>query len=729
MRNARSTTGVRSGRAGRLWTLAVGSTAALGLLVAAPSTPAAAATPGWTGVQAPVPANASSSLQSSSDATTCAAPGSCVSVGEYYQGAQSVLDGDVLANGTWTSTQIPLPANALPTYQPYFRAVRCPSPTWCTALGYYEDLSNHSQAFTSTLSNGAWTTTQVLLPPAAADPQVSVYENGLSCPAAGTCYTVGTFRTPADDVASYIDTLSGGTWTTMSSPAPSPAATVPAPVLNSIACTTVSSCTAVGQYLDPSGVSGLIVTLSGGIWTAVRAPEPAGVNDTYQELFDVSCPAMGTCAVVGDYRGADTFYHGSLLTLSGGTWTAAAVAPPPDAAPAGGAQTPDFAFTGVSCPTTQWCEAVGNYAPNSSVRYRPLVATLSGGSWTTSPGPGMSPADTQGSLDFISCSWPGSCAATGNVAVDPTKDHTGLVATMSGGTWTGNDLAVPAGGDPAGSSFINPPSCVAGACIMGGTYAISSNYGGFVSTYSNLSGYQEVASDGGLFAFGTPFYGSMGGQHLNSPIVGMAVQPDNGGYYEVASDGGLFAFGAPFQGSMGGQHLNAPIVGIAFDSQTGGYYEVASDGGIFAFGAPFQGSMGGQHLNSPIVGIAFDAATGGYYEVAADGGLFAFGAPFQGSMGGRALNRPIVGMTVDPATGGYYEVASDGGLFAFGAPFQGSMGGKALNKPVVGMAFDTATGGYYEVASDGGLFAFGAPFQGSMGGKPLNQPVVGLAFG
>ena len=82
----------------------------------------------------------------------------------------------------------------------------------------------------------------------------------------------------------------------------------------------------------------------------------------------------------------------------------------------------------------------------------------------------------------------------------------------------------------------------------------------------------------------------------------MGCRP-TGGYYEIASDGGLFAFGdAPFFGSMGGQPLNKPIVGIAPLST--GYYEVASDGGIFAFGnAPFIGSMGGQPLNAPIVAM------------------------------------------------------------------------------------------------------------------------------
>ena len=37
----------------------------------------------------------------------------------------------------------------------------------------------------------------------------------------------------------------------------------------------------------------------------------------------------------------------------------------------------------------------------------------------------------------------------------------------------------------------------------------------------------------------------------------------SGGYWEVASDGGIFAFNAPYAGSMGGRHLNAPIVGMA----------------------------------------------------------------------------------------------------------------------------------------------------------------------
>ena len=41
------------------------------------------------------------------------------------------------------------------------------------------------------------------------------------------------------------------------------------------------------------------------------------------------------------------------------------------------------------------------------------------------------------------------------------------------------------------------------------------------------------------------YYGSMGGKHLNKPVVGIASTPDGGGYWEAGSDGGIFTFGTP----------------------------------------------------------------------------------------------------------------------------------------------------------------------------------------
>ena len=246
------------------------------------------------------------------------------------------------------------------------------------------------------------------------------------------------------------------------------------------------------------------------------------------------------------------------------------------------------------------------------------------------------------------------------------------------------------------------------------------------------AGYREVASDGGIFAFGNDnFYGSMGGRPLNAPMVAMASTPDGQGYWEVASDGGIFAFGdAGFYGSMGGQRLTKPVMGIAATPSGRGYWEAASDGGVFAFGdARYFGSMAGHPLNLPMMGIASTPDGGGYWEVALDGGVFAFGdARFFGSMGGQRLNQPVTGLAADPDSGGYWLVAADGGIFAFGtASFFGSMGGQHLNRPINGLAATGDGEGYWEVATDGGIFTFGdAAFEGSMGGQSLNAPVVGI---
>jgi outer membrane protein assembly factor BamB len=246
-------------------------------------------------------------------------------------------------------------------------------------------------------------------------------------------------------------------------------------------------------------------------------------------------------------------------------------------------------------------------------------------------------------------------------------------------------------------------------------------------------GYWTVASDGGVFSYGTAgFHGSTGGTRLNAPVVSMAAAPGGAGYWLVASDGGVFTFGPGYHGSKGGQPLNAPVVGMAATPSGNGYWLVASDGGVFAFGdAGFYGSRGGQPLNAPVVGIA-PAPGGGYWLVASDGGIFSFGpgASFYGSMGGTRLNAPVVGMAAAPGGGGYWMVASDGGVFSFGpgAPYLGSKGGQPLNQPVAGIAPTADGAGYRMTARDGGIFDFGsALYYGSQGGLPLNAPMVGIA--
>jgi hypothetical protein len=290
-------------------------------------------------------------------------------------------------------------------------------------------------------------------------------------------------------------------------------------------------------------------------------------------------------------------------------------------------------------------------------------------------------------------------------------------------------------------------TAVAGAGLLAATVSLISLGSGAPAGAARPNipapqGYWMVADDGGVFAFGLPFLGSMGGVKLNKPVVGIA-SPSSTGYWEVASDGGIFAFGAPFFGSMGGKTLNAPVVGIADDFGAPGYWEVASDGGVFNFGgAPFLGSMGGQKLSAPIVGIASTGDGGGYWEVGADGALYAFGdavypsnylghlpGPTQPgtAQAGFPTATGIAGFGSDNVS--FVVVATDGTAYPYGNVQSGALK-TTVTSFVVGVtttATGTASAGFWSAGADGSVYSFGtATSKGSLVGVKLNRPIVGI---
>jgi hypothetical protein len=98
----------------------------------------------------------------------------------------------------------------------------------------------------------------------------------------------------------------------------------------------------------------------------------------------------------------------------------------------------------------------------------------------------------------------------------------------------------------------------------------------------------------------------MGGKPLNKPIVGMAATPTGGGYWEVASDGGIFAFGnAQFYGSVTG-NTSQTVVGVSPTTDGRGYWETAANGQVFQFGdAYLAGTAASQTVSGPnaVVGM------------------------------------------------------------------------------------------------------------------------------
>jgi hypothetical protein len=599
-------------------------------------------------------------------------------------------------------------ANTSPSQANGLGSVSCSGPRFCMAVGSYQGPSN--QLTLTEMWNGvSWT----IVPSPNASTTGPNDLSGVSCTSASSCVAMGGYANGSGNVFTFAESWDGHAWTMLTTVNPSTASGFPTQSLGGVSCTSPTSCTAVGSYtINVNTDQTLVETWNGHTWSVVPSADTSSTNNNF--LDGVSCSTPTSCMAVGFVEQAPD--QTLAERWNGTTWS---IVPTPNAS-----TTSTNDLNAVTCTNPSFCMAVGLNDTGSSPAS--LIEMWNGTAWSIVSGAStIVPNSDENFLYGVSCIDPSSCVATGHWSnTGDVKDST-LIESWDGTAWS---IVPSPNASPTLQDDLNGASCGGGSqCFtVGGTQA-GPNQTLIEQAPVKASGYYEVASDGGLFAYHAAFHGSMGGMPLNAPVVGMAYDPATGGYWEVASDGGLFAFNAPFYGSMGGKPLNKPIVGMAYDPATGGYWEVASDGGLFAFNAPFYGSMGGTPLNQPVVGIAALPDGSGYYEVASDGGLFAFNAPFSGSMGGKPLNKPMVGMALDGPTGGYYEVASDGGLFAFNATFNGSMGGKPLNKPMVGMALDGPTGGYYEVASDGGLFAFNATFNGSMGGKPLNKPMVGMA--
>ncbi len=589
--------------------------------------------------------------------------------------------------------------------------VSCVTVTFCMAAGYAES-STADQALIERWNGTSWS---VVNTPATS---TSDELDAISCFTASFCIAVGYSDNGSVD-QTLIEQWNGTSWSIVASPNTSPTNDND---LYGVSCTSVSFCAAVGTAENGTAEQTLAERWNGASWSIVASPNTSTTNDNN---FDgVDCASSSFCQAVG-YSDDGSRDFTLIAQWNGTVWSIEAS---PNRSGSDGDQ-----LDGVSCSGTSFCVAVGD--SDVSTGLVNLVEQWNGSTWSVAPAPDANAAFGD-VLITVDCFGPTSCVAAGYVNTIDNSDATYITEML---TWNGSVWQVVNVPQPAADSQddqVNGLSCVTGRMCVGAGYA---TYGAsglqtmILSAPIARPGYDEVASDGGIFNFGgAGFYGSLGSLVLNKPIVGMAVTPDGGGYWLVAADGGIFAEGdAGFFGSLGSLVLNKPIVGMAATPDGQGYWLVASDGGIFAEGdAGFFGSLGSLILNKPIVGMAATPDGQGYWLVASDGGIFAEGdAGFYGSQGGTVLNKPVVGMAATPDGRGYWMVASDGGIFTEGdAGFFGSLGSLTLNKPVVGMAATPDGRGYWMVASDGGIFTEGdAGFSGSQGGTVLNKPVVGMA--
>ncbi len=290
------------------------------------------------------------------------------------------------------------------------------------------------------------------VPSTAADP-VFPYQGatpvGLACPNTSVCIAVSGGNAAAR-------TADGGTTWTLET-VPSPASDIVLD-LSGVACVTAATCLAVGDG-GPAGVAGVTGvdasaevarTNDGGATWRLLSP-PAGIGG----LLGISCPTTHLCVAVG-WSGSSspigsTLHAVAAMTVDeGARWTTSESA----------ATEPDV-LTGVACPDTTHCWAVGaalTYTPDGDDSYTDtdagvVMASTDGGStWT---------AQTVGTdiLEAVACSDDSHCWAVG-IRDDPTGGGHGVLAsTTDGQSWAVQDA--PSGIDVHSVSCVPHGGCVA----------------------------------------------------------------------------------------------------------------------------------------------------------------------------------------------------------------------------------------------------------------------------
>jgi hypothetical protein len=250
----------------------------------------------------------------------------------------------------------------------------------------------------------------------------------------------------------------GTSWTVQTTPNPKGATSG---YMKAVSCSSATACTAVGYYVNSSGV---FVTLAevwnGTSWTVQTTPNPKGA--TYSELDAVSCSSATACTAVGTYENSSGNEVALAEVWNGTSWT---VQTTPNPSGAIGSE-----LEGVSCSSTTACTAVGSSSASYGVD-ETLAEVWNGTSWTVQTTPNPKGA-TYSELDAVSCSSATACTAVGWYEIS-SGTYVTLAEVWNGTSWTVQTTSNPSG---TSDSRLNAVSCSsATACTAVGYYDNSSD--------------------------------------------------------------------------------------------------------------------------------------------------------------------------------------------------------------------------------------------------------------
>jgi hypothetical protein len=224
-----------------------------------------------------------------------------------------------------------------------------------------------------------------------------------------------------------------------------------------VSCPSLDACAAAGNYSPAGGlVRPMLLLRSGGVWTSVAAPAPAGSDP---EVVSVRCFAWGGCLGMGDDADASGHRHPLLWKEVGGSWSLVPLVLPADAKSDG-----EGVLASSACPTSTWCVVTGSYV-SATNGTQGLVLTLNGGSWLPlrAPLPMNAVSFQDAGLGDISCWAVNGCIAVGSfTGLDSTATHVGargLIVQLNEGAPFTQEAPLPADADPNPAAQVRRVQC------------------------------------------------------------------------------------------------------------------------------------------------------------------------------------------------------------------------------------------------------------------------------
>ena len=305
--------------------------------------------------------------------------------------------------------------------------VSCPKgqSAFCMAVGGYYTGTNPSIKHNEIQQWNGTVWKVVSSPNATGSDVVSNFLSGVSCPTTKFCMATG-FYTQTNGLPdqTLIEQWNGKVWSIVTSPD----VTGVSNDLTAVSCVSAKSCMAAGYTFNSSYLEQTLLEQWNGIsWRVVTSPDTSASEDNF--LWGVSCTSTSFCMADGYYDEPG----GDQLTLiekwASGTWT---ISPSPNPSPA--ASTANDSLSSVSCVSSQFCMAAGDYENPSDVQQN-LIERWTGAKWQILKSPNTSSHLENGLYAGVSCGSTASCADA-TFAVSKTGFYQTLTLDWAGSSWT-----------------------------------------------------------------------------------------------------------------------------------------------------------------------------------------------------------------------------------------------------------------------------------------------------